>query len=122
MPVKWNTVVNPLSKPASLNFFSVPRNQDVNTVLDIDFDIELGNTADEAKDDPGKGNTFENQLKPCSKQTSQLKRWLTSPIFHQHNETDSKVCSHGGDIAVTRCVVIGTTPGGDTWHLAVSYK
>lgn len=32
----------------------VPRNQDRNTVLDVDFDIELGNTADEAKDDPGK--------------------------------------------------------------------
>lgn len=38
---------------------SVPRNHDHNTVLGIDFDIELGNTADEAKDDPGKYNTFD---------------------------------------------------------------
>lgn len=36
---------------------AVPRNHGHNTVLDIDFDIELGNTADEAKDDPGKRKT-----------------------------------------------------------------
>ncbi|XP_022049429.2 nephronectin a isoform X1 [Acanthochromis polyacanthus] len=33
----------------------IPRNPGHNTVLDIDFDIELGNTADEAKDDPASG-------------------------------------------------------------------
>ncbi|CAI5680546.1 nephronectin a isoform X1 [Oreochromis niloticus] len=33
----------------------IPRNPSGNTVLDIDFDIELGNTADEAKDDPESG-------------------------------------------------------------------
>lgn len=43
----------------SLSLLSVPRNPSGNTVLDIDFDIELGNTADEAKDDPGKQNTFD---------------------------------------------------------------
>lgn len=49
-------------------FSSVPRNHGHNTVLGIDFDIELGNTADEAKDDPGKHNTFEkdNQQQPSS--------------------------------------------------------
>lgn len=38
---------------------SVPRNNGHNTVLDTDFDIELGNTADEAKDDPGKHNMYD---------------------------------------------------------------
>ncbi|XP_036971405.1 nephronectin a isoform X1 [Acanthopagrus latus] len=33
----------------------IPRNHDRNTVLGVDFDIELGNTADEAKDDPEAG-------------------------------------------------------------------
>ncbi|KAM9856574.1 nephronectin a isoform 2-T3 [Aulostomus maculatus] len=33
----------------------IPRNHDHNTVLGIDFDIELGNTADEARDDPESG-------------------------------------------------------------------
>ncbi|KAI3353133.1 hypothetical protein L3Q82_019683 [Scortum barcoo] len=33
----------------------IPRNHGHNTVLGIDFDIELGNTADEAKDDPESG-------------------------------------------------------------------
>lgn len=37
-----------------LSLYSVPRNPNHNTILDADFDIELGNTADEAKDDPGK--------------------------------------------------------------------
>ena len=29
-------------------------------------------------------------------------------------------CCRGEDIIVTRCVLIGLSPGGDTWHLAVS--
>uniref|UniRef100_A0A8C2XS07 Nephronectin a n=1 Tax=Cyclopterus lumpus TaxID=8103 RepID=A0A8C2XS07_CYCLU len=33
----------------------IPRNHGHNTVLGVDFDIELGNTADEAKDDPESG-------------------------------------------------------------------
>ncbi|KAK7912871.1 hypothetical protein WMY93_013082 [Mugilogobius chulae] len=33
----------------------IPRNPGHNAVLGIDFDIELGNTADESKDDPGAG-------------------------------------------------------------------
>lgn len=60
--------VNPLSKPASPPLLSsVPRNHDRNTVLGVDFDIELGNTADEAKDDPGKHDTFDgdNQQQPA---------------------------------------------------------
>lgn len=32
----------------------VPRNHGQNNVLDIDLDIELGNTEEELKDDPGK--------------------------------------------------------------------
>lgn len=47
--------LNPYLSPLS----AVPRNHDHNTVLDIDFDIELGNTADEAKDDPGKHIRFD---------------------------------------------------------------
>lgn len=68
MPLsKYNTFVNPLSKPFS-PLFSVPRNHGHNTVLGVDFDIELGNTADGAKDDPGKHNTIDrdNQHQPCS--------------------------------------------------------
>lgn len=43
----------------------IPRNHGHNTVLDIDFDIELGNTADEARDDPDAGFlscSFDNGL------------------------------------------------------------
>ncbi|KAJ8407571.1 hypothetical protein AAFF_G00274280 [Aldrovandia affinis] len=43
----------------------IPRNHGQNNVFGIDFDIELGNTADEAKDDSGAGFlscTFDNGL------------------------------------------------------------
>uniref|UniRef100_UPI003AAA2326 nephronectin-like n=1 Tax=Centroberyx gerrardi TaxID=166262 RepID=UPI003AAA2326 len=43
----------------------IPRNHGHNGVLGIDFDIELGNTADEAKDDPESGYlscSFDNGL------------------------------------------------------------
>lgn len=52
--VDSNTLANPLSQTV-LRVSSVPRNHGHNTVFGgTDFDIELGNTADEAKDDSGK--------------------------------------------------------------------
>ncbi|MEQ2315549.1 hypothetical protein AMECASPLE_023544 [Ameca splendens] len=42
--------------PALHEMYVVPRNHGHNTVLDTDFDIELGNTADEPKDDSDSGH------------------------------------------------------------------
>lgn len=53
---------------------TVPRNQDRNTVLDVDFDIELGNTADEAKDDPGNTPTRTRSARLASPSEPQVER------------------------------------------------
>lgn len=104
----------------------VPRNHGHNTIFGgTDIDIELGNTADEAKDDPGKHNTFDrdNRQHPPSQQSGELERWWTSHICYGRNENDSQLlqcCCCGKDIIVARCVLIGLSPGGDTWHLATS--
>lgn len=50
---------------------SVPRNNGQNTVLDTDFDIELGNTADEASDDPGKMICMTDAARKSISQTDQ---------------------------------------------------
>ncbi|XP_043969120.1 nephronectin a isoform X5 [Gambusia affinis] len=52
-PLPDNTIQREVTKQRG--DVHIPRNNGHNTVLDTDFDIELGNTADEAKDDPDSG-------------------------------------------------------------------
>lgn len=116
---KHNTFVNPLSKPClcfSVSFLSVPRNPSGNTVLDIDFDIELGNTADEAKDDPGKQNTFDrdNQQEPRSLSLNDDGRAAFTVTKMKLTIISRSAAAEGEGITVTRCVLIGPSPGGDT--------
>lgn len=104
---------------------SVPRNNGHNTVLGIDFDIELGNVADEAKDDPGKHNTFDkdNRRQPVSWQAAEPKWWQKSHIRYRQNEPDNQLlqcCCRGEGITVSRCVLIGLSPRGDTRRLFIS--
>lgn len=66
----YNTVI--IIYP-NLFLSSVPRNHDQNTVLGSDFDIELGNTADEVRDDPGEHNAHNAARERCKCQkTSSL--------------------------------------------------
>uniref|UniRef100_H3DKZ8 Nephronectin a n=1 Tax=Tetraodon nigroviridis TaxID=99883 RepID=H3DKZ8_TETNG len=60
----------------------IPRNHDRNTVLDIDFDIELGNTADESKDDPESGFlscSFDDGLCSWIRNNNGDVHWETTP-------------------------------------------
>uniref|UniRef100_A0A673W0V7 Nephronectin a n=1 Tax=Salmo trutta TaxID=8032 RepID=A0A673W0V7_SALTR len=60
----------------------IPRNPDHNTVLGIDFDIELGNTADEAKDDAEAGYlscSFDNGLCGWIRDKDGDLHWETTP-------------------------------------------
>ncbi|XP_014911235.1 nephronectin a isoform X1 [Poecilia latipinna] len=52
-PLPDNTIQREVTKQRG--DVHIPRNNGHNTVLDTDFDIELGNTADKAKDDPDSG-------------------------------------------------------------------
>lgn len=83
--------------------FSVPRNHDRNTILGIDFDIELGNTADEAKDDPGKQIAFDREnLSAETCMMTDTSHWRGADVFGQEPTRD--VCmallkNHSLDIA-----------------------
>uniref|UniRef100_A0A674A5W4 Nephronectin a n=1 Tax=Salmo trutta TaxID=8032 RepID=A0A674A5W4_SALTR len=60
----------------------IPRNHDHNTVLGIDFDIELGNTADESKDDAEAGYlscSFDNGLCGWIRDKDGDLHWETTP-------------------------------------------
>ncbi|XP_045578843.1 nephronectin isoform X9 [Salmo salar] len=60
----------------------IPRNHDHNTVLGVDFDIELGNTADESKDDPEAGYlscSFDNGLCGWIRDKDGDLHWETTP-------------------------------------------
>ncbi|XP_036809937.1 nephronectin a isoform X9 [Oncorhynchus mykiss] len=60
----------------------IPRNHDHNTVLGVDFDIELGNTADEAKDDAEAGYlscSFDNGLCGWIRDKDGDLHWETTP-------------------------------------------
>ncbi|XP_053711585.1 nephronectin a isoform X2 [Synchiropus splendidus] len=60
----------------------IPRNNDQNTVFGFDFDIELGNTADEAKDDPDGGFlscSFDNGLCGWIRDKDGDLHWETTP-------------------------------------------
>lgn len=63
-----------LRRPFYLNLrlSPVPRNHGNNAVLGVDFDIELGNTADEAKDDPGERQTLDRRLTETIGSTPQM--------------------------------------------------
>ncbi|KAM7394355.1 hypothetical protein PAMP_021166 [Pampus punctatissimus] len=74
----WTCPLSPLRTR-----YPVPRNHDRNTVLGIDFDIELGNTADEAKDDPVHSSHLlcseESRVKAGDSRTSQSSEQKKKP-------------------------------------------
>ncbi|KAF3852555.1 hypothetical protein F7725_005910 [Dissostichus mawsoni] len=87
----------------------IPRNHDRNTVLGVDFDIELGNTAEEAKDDPESGYlscSFDDGL--CG--------WIRDKDGDLHWETTPDPSGRGARL------VLPLTPPWNDGNLCLSFR
>ncbi|KAM4584331.1 nephronectin a isoform 2-T2 [Odontesthes bonariensis] len=102
----------------------IPRNHGQNTVLDTDFDIELGNTADEAKDDPASGFlscSFDDGLCGWIRDKDGDLHWETTPDptggrYLTIPETGNKRSGRGARL------VLPLTPPWNDGNLCLSFR
>ncbi|CAB1327331.1 unnamed protein product, partial [Coregonus sp. 'balchen'] len=94
----------------------IPRNNGHNTVLGVDFDIELGNTADEAKDDAEAGYlscSFDNGLCGWIRDKDGDLHWETTP---DPSEVGNKRSGRGARL------VLPLTPPWNDGNLCLSFR